>query len=251
MSKSPLNLNLGNVTAQDLLNQILSSGRDLIEQGKAKSDEIGITEKGRAVANKGKELAAKSEDELIKRFGLEDTPAVRAALRKGVSTGAAAGAIALLLSSRSGRKLAKIGGVAALGTLAFKAYKNGKLPTNKDEVIGLLTGESAEQRAIILLKAMVAAAHADGKLNDEERAMINAYDDKLSDSVEELIASPLSVKELASLSTSSQTSHEIYAVSARIANGLNLKERAYLDKLAIALRLDPEVAARIETDIRN
>ena len=44
---------------------------------------------------------------------------------------------------------------------------------------------------------------------------------------------------------------EIYGASCRIANGLNPRERNYLDSLAMELRLDPEIAARVETDVRT
>ena len=41
------------------------------------------------------------------------------------------------------------------------------------------------------------------------------------------------------------------AVSARVADSINPAERDYLDRLAMALRLDPEAAALIETEVRN
>ena len=58
-------------------------------------------------------------------------------------------------------------------------------------------------------------------------------------------------KTIAALAGSQQEAREIYAVSCRVANGLNAKERDYLDRLAMALELDPELAARIETDVRT
>jgi len=56
---------------------------------------------------------------------------------------------------------------------------------------------------------------------------------------------------IAKLADNPQVAAEIYAVSCRVANGLNPKEREYLDALGMALRLDPEIAARIETDVRT
>jgi len=230
------------LNAQDLLEDILKAGQDLIAQGKTQT--AGLTEKG-------KELASKGEDILAEKLGVEDDEVSRAALRKGVGTGAAAGALALLLSSRSGRKLATLGGLGALGAVAFKAYKGGKMPTSADEVIGLLTGKPANDRANTLLKAMVAAAQADGVLNGEEHALIASYDGASAEALEALLAASASAKDIAALSTSDQESREIYAVSCRVANGLNDAERHYLDKLAMALGLDPELAARIETDVRT
>ena len=44
---------------------------------------------------------------------------------------------------------------------------------------------------------------------------------------------------------------EIYGASCRVANGLNPRERDYLDRLAMELRLDPDTAARVETEVRT
>lgn len=230
------------ITAQDLLEQILATGRDLAKQGKAQSGEL---------TAKGKEIAAKGEDILVDKLGIEDTQVSREALRKGAATGAAAGALALLLSSRSGRKMATMGGLAGLGVLAFKAHKAGKMPTTADEVIGLLKGPKANARADVLLKAMVSAAKADGDLHDEEMTLIKAHDSASVDGLEAALNVPADPKAIAALADSEQAAREIYAVSCRIANGLNPKERDYLDALAMAMRLDPDLAARIETDMRT
>ena len=230
------------ITAQDLLNQILNAGRDLAKQGAEHSSEL---------TAKGKDIAAKGEDILVDKLGVEDTEVARAALRKGVGAGAAAGALALLLSSRSGRKLATMGGLAGLGVLAFKAHKEGKMPTTADEVIGLLKGPSADARAETLLAAMVSAAKADGELHDDELSLIKAHDSASVAGLESALAHPADAKAIAALASNQQEAAEIYAVSCRIANGLNPKERDYLDKLAMALRLDPDMAAKIETDVRT
>jgi len=227
---------------QDILEQILGSGKELAAQGKAQS--AGAIEKGKEVGQKG-------EDLLIEKLGLEDTPAIRQALRKGVGTGAAAGALLLLLSSRSGRKLATLGGLAGLGTVAYKAYQKngGQLPTNwKDDVVGLIKGPKAEARSETILRAMIAAAKADGDISDNEMDLIRNHDDLDLGDILDQAADP---RAIAKMADSEQAEREIYAASCRIANGLNEKERDYLDDLAMALRLDPELAARIETDVRT
>ena len=178
-------------------------------------------------------------------------------MRKGVGAGAAAGALALLLTSRSGRKLATIGGLAGLGTLAWRAYQKQNegghvfTPKNTQEISGVITGGKAEARAEVIIRAMVAAAKADGRVNDEELALINALNDGSVDALKIAINQPASPKQIASLATSAQEAREIYAASCRVANGLNHKERDYLDRLAMALELDPELAARLETDVRT
>ncbi len=233
-----------NMTAQDLLQQILSAGRDLAQDGKARSGEL---------TAKGKEIAAKGEDVLVDKLGVEDTDASREALRKGMGAGAAAGALALLLSSRSGRKMATLGGLAGLGVLAYQAYQKngGEMPNCKDEVIGRISGPKADARAEALLRAMVAAAKADGGISEDELTLIRAHDAASLPVLEKALGQMPNVSEIAALVDSQQAAREVYAVSARIANGLSPVERDYLDALAMELRLDPELAARIETDVRT
>lgn len=228
--------------AEDLLNDILKTGQDLLAKGKAQS--AGLTKKG-------KDLATKGENILAEKLGIDDDDASRAALRKGVGAGAAAGALALLLSSRSGRKVAGLASLSALGVLAYRAYKSGGMPTSKDDVIGLITGKPANARAQTLLKAMITAAQADGKLNEAEKQLILSYNKSGETALESLLNTDASARDIAALSTSDQEAREIYAVSCRVADGLNQAERDYLDTLAMALKLDPELAARIETDMRT
>lgn len=235
-------LNLTGIDPQDLLNQILAAGKDLVKQGQAQTGDLTV---------KAKELASNGEDYLIDKLNIEDTQLSREALRKGVGTGAAAGAIALLLSSRSGRKMATLGGLGALGLLAFKAHKAGKMPTSAADVIGLLKGPAANARAAILLKAMVSAAKADGSLHDDELDIINAYEGASVEAVQAVMDQPADAKAIAAMADSDQAAAEIYAVSCRVANGLNPRERDYLDRLAMGLKLDPELAAKIETEMRT
>jgi len=236
-------MNQTGLSVQSLLDQILSSGREFAADAKAKADASG------AVA-KGKELGKKGEDMLIAKLGLEDTPKVREALRKGVGTGAAAGALLLLLKSKSGRKIAALGGLAGLGTLAYKAFQKngGKMPNWKQEIIGMISGPKAEARSEAILRAMIAAAKADGEISEAEMAFIKQNDEIDLGDILDQEANPI---EIARLADGEQAEREIYAASCRIADGLNEKERDYLDNLAMALRLDPELAARLETDVRT
>lgn len=231
-------------TAQELLDRILSAGRDLANTAKENSGEL---------TAKGKDIAARGEDILVDKLGVEDTEVGREALRKGLGAGAAAGALALILSSRSGRKMATLGGLAGLGMLAYKSYQKngGKMPNWKEEVVGMISGPKADARAEILLRAMVAAAKADGDIDAEEIAMIKAHEASALPVLEDALAQEPDVEAIAALVDTEQAAREVYAVSARVADGLNLIERDYLDRLAMALQIDPELAARIETDVRT
>jgi len=120
-----------------------------------------------------------------------------------------------------------------------------------DDVIGLIKGPAGNDRADKLLQAMVAAAKADGKLSKDEVEIIMALNPEAIDSLETALAESPNPKQIAALAKNDQEAAEIYAVSCRVANGLNVKEREYLDHLAMALKLDPIVAAKLETDVRT
>jgi len=184
--------------AQDLLEQLLSGGKDLA--GKTKSQ---IDRKAPQI----KKIAKQGEDYLVDKLGIDDTVATRDALRKGAGASAAAGALALLLTSRSGRKLATIGGLAGIGTLAYKAYQKngGKMPKSAQELIGVLKGEKAEVRADILIRAMVAAAKADGKIQPGEMDLIKAHRAGSAEALKAAINQPADPKKIAALSDSDQT----------------------------------------------
>jgi len=98
---------------------------------------------------------------------------------------------------------------------------------------------------------MVAAAKADGDVSNEEHVMLDKLDGVDAEDVRAVLSGDADPASIAALAKDDQTRAEIYAVSCRIANGLNPRERDYLDRLAMEMRLDPEVAARIETDVRT
>ena len=223
---------------QDFLSQLLGGLPASLEDGT------------KELTKQAKDLGARGEDLLIDKLGLDDTREMRAKVRQQAKYAGMAGGLALLLKSRSMRQLATLGGLAALGTIAYRGHKRGEMPTDFKDAIGLLKGQAAEDRADILLKAMVAAAKADGNISDDERALIDAYPASDPEGLASVLATPADPKAVAALAKSDQCAAEIYAVSARVANGLNPLERNYLDCLAMSLRLDPEAAALIETEVR-
>ena len=126
------------------------------------------------------------------------------------------------------------------------------MPENwKEDVVGLIKGPKANIRSETLLRAMVAAAKADGEIHTDELALIKTQYDGSLELLDGILAQAPDPIAIARLADSGQAEREIYAVSCRIADGLSPKERDYLDNLAMALRLDPELAARIETDVRT
>ena len=240
MANSPETLIPGTLV-EDMLERILNTSRDLksqVETGELK--------------DKAQKAWTEGEDKLADTLGISDDAQAREKFRKQARVGAGIGALALLLSSRARGKTVKLAGLAGLGALAYKAYqKNGnKVPTSKDEVIGLISGDKARKRSQALLTAAVAAAQADGHLSEAEHTLILAQAGDGEAVLRDILATNPNARSVAALADSPQSAREIYAVSARIADGLNAPERLYLDTLAMALELDPDTAAKIETDVR-
>lgn len=227
--------------AQDLLEQILGKSQSIVKKVKS-TDTAELTTKGKAMYQQG-------ENALAEKLGMGDDAESRKKLRIGAA--AAAGGLALLLSNRSNRKLAALGGLGGLGYIAYKAQQDGKLPKSMNEVMALIKGQAQPNRAEALLVAMVSAAKADGEISPEEQEMFNSLDGLDAEDIRAVLAGDVDPKSVASYAKNEQMALEIYGASCRIANGLNPRERDYLDHLAMELRLDPEVAARVETDVRT
>lgn len=228
-------------SAQALLDQILGAGQDLVKKAKT-ADTAELTAKGKALFKQG-------EDALAGKLGVGEDAESRKKLRIG--SAAAAGALALLLRNRSNRKLAALGGLGGLGYIAYKAQQAGKLPKSMNQVMALINGQAQPNRTEALLVAMVSAAKADGDISPDELSMLDALEGVASEDVQAVLDGDADPKAVAAYAKNDQMALEIYGASCRIANGLNPRERNYLDRLAMELRLDPEVAARVETDVRT
>ena len=102
-----------------------------------------------------------------------------------VGAGAAAGgALGLLLGQKRGRsmggKALKYGSVAALGYAAYKIYQQHQASQNPAVAAAppaaqpLLAAPQLELNSQAMLKAMIAAAKADGHVDERERGLIEA-----------------------------------------------------------------------------
>ena len=105
--------------------------------------------------------------------------------------GAAGGALAaLLLGNKSARKMGSkaitYGGLAALGVIAYKAYSNwqsnqssGTVPAAEPQTLDRLPAPQVELHSQAILRAMVAAAKADGHVDERERQLLGEQLNKL------------------------------------------------------------------------
>jgi uncharacterized membrane protein YebE (DUF533 family) len=203
----------------------------------------------------GRDAAQRVEDAAAARLGVRDEPASRAGLRQaGIAGAGALGLLTLLLGRRRGgmlRGALLLGGIGALGRVAMDAWaRTGAAP---DPVQALLEDDGAEARAATLLLAMVAAAKADGHIDEEEHSAIEAELDDLPPVVRgllgEAIAAPSDPLAIAARVRGGQEAREVYAASALLCGRDHPAEEDYLDRLARALGIADEEARRIERDV--
>jgi uncharacterized membrane protein YebE (DUF533 family) len=201
------------------------------------------------------------------------------------ATGAAAGGVlALLLGSRGGRSLTgkalKVGTVAALGTMAWRAYNDWQaqqqgrqagapsaaagapqaraLPA--PEAFERLPAAQLEDHSRAMLKAMIAAAKADGHLDERERGLVEAELQRLEADpatrrwMEDELRRPVEPAEVARAAlgptASPQMAAEVYLASLLVVDDTTTMERAYLDELARQLQLAPGLRAELEARAR-
>lgn len=112
--------------------------------------------------------------------------------------------------------------------------------------------ESPEQtRAILMLRAMIAAAKADGEVDPEERAQLMdrlkaaGADDEARRFIEEELAKPVDLYAITSEVRDVRTAAEVYAASLAAIRVDTEAERRYLDTLALRLGLDQATVAEI------
>lgn len=182
-------------------------------------------------------------------------------------TGAAlgGGAIGLLLGNKklrkAGGKVAVYGGLAALGVLAYKAYGNWQqqqqqqgaaTPLPSPQTVDRLPPPEVEVHSRAVLRALVAAAKADGHVDDRERELIDAEVLRLSDDrqlqqwFDNELRKPLDPAEVARAATTPELAAEMYLASLLLVDDQSFMEKAYLQELARQLRLDTVLVAELE-----
>lgn len=176
-------------------------------------------------------------------------------------TGAAGLAAGMLLSGGKPGKLiegaVKAGALAAVGGLAYKAWQNhqqGKsmAPVQEDAFIPASQDTHAhEELGKTLVRAMIAAAKADGRIDTEEKEAIFERLKSMPLSSEEKawvfdeLSSPLDINAVVARADTPEHAAEIYAASLVAISADTAAEQAYLEALASKLKLDPALIAEI------
>lgn len=186
---------------------------------------------------------------------------------KSLGAGAVGGGLVNLLmgskkSKKMGKKIGKnalkIGGAAALGTLAYKVYNNWQA---NQSTTATSSSEQFDENSIIheqlILKAMIAAAKADGHVDQTEMSHIESAieqagaDDQLKTMIHQELNKPLDPSQIAQLAHTPQQASEIYLASLIVVNEQNFMEKAYLKELAKQLHLHPEVTQQLELQLNS
>ena len=236
------------MNTRGLLDQLLKSGQELLQ------NKTGAAKPG-AGADKGA------------LGGLLSGSGGLGSLLSGAGGGAlAAGAMGLLLGNKSARKIGgkaiTYGGLAALGVLAYKAYGNwqanqGKAPQTEPQTIDRVAPQQVEQHSQAILKALVAAAKADGHIDDRERQLIDGEFSKLDSDpalqqwLKTEIDKPLDPVEVASAASTPEIAAEMYIASLLLVDEESFMEKAYLQELAKQLKLDPGLKAELESQVKQ
>lgn len=185
---------------------------------------------------------------------------------EGLAGGAVAGGLmALLVGNKSARKFAgkaaTFGGAALLGGLAYKAYRNwqsGRQDGPSVSESGFVSADLLSSRyQLTLVKAMIAAARADGHIDtSEQQRIFNAVQQmdlstELKVQVFDLLRQPIAVGELAMGATTLEQKSELYLASCLVADPDHPAGAAHLDALAQALELPQGLSEQLELQARQ
>lgn len=232
-----------------LLDQVIRSGKELIETAEAK---------GRDLADTSNTAFEEFAEE---KLGIEaDSQAGTAA--KGV---AAAAALLILFGTRGGRAITgsalKLGSLAALGGLAYKTFQDWQTKQGGDSVaagvpIGELVGSAADARSRQLLLTMVTAANLDRLISDSERKSIGERLQQIAPGtdvetfISTALAVPLTIADLVKPVDSRTYAAEVYLAAASVLNQSVAAHTQWLAELADALKLDTQLAADLLQGLR-
>lgn len=170
---------------------------------------------------------------------------------------AAAGLVSMLLNKKKGGSLMKAGTMAALGALAYQAYQNWqKNQTGHASAAPLQAnafepqGAAAQDNSRLILQTMIAAAAADGGIDEAERDLIvrEAGDDpQTRDWLAEQARQPATPAALAQQAGGNTAlAAEMYLAARMVCGELSRKEIVFLSQLAAALQLDGQLVEQLE-----
>ena len=249
----------------DVLGDLFKQATEGTKEGAQRIDDA--TGTSSKIEDLSRQLAGKSPQELID--SLKDLIS-----QNKLGTGAALGGLgALILGTQTGRSAAataaKLGALALIGGLAYKAYKNYQDGQQADaaatgDILAPPIGSGFEPEAVsnddavLMVRTMIAAAAADGRIdsNEQKRILSNLQNDgELEPGAEEFLArelnAPASVEDITAAVHSKEQAAQVYA-AARIAVDPDTRgEQAFLYDLARRLDIERDLAQHINAAARN
>ena len=252
----------------DILGQVFGQAKAGVREGAGRIDEAtGASDRMRDATG---QLTGRSPEELVAQIK-------ELIANNKLGAGAALGGLgALILGTGAGRSLAgsavKLGGLALIGGLAYKAYQNyqqGQPPLTGAKAgapqallaapggSGFEAEATSNDQATLLIRAMIAAAAADGRVDEAEQKKILSGFGKgdLDAGARQFFAreleKPATVDELAEACGSPEEGVKIYT-AARLAVDVDTdEEHEFLAALADRLGIDDSLAAHIDAAARN
>lgn len=246
----------------DILGQVLGQATSGVKEGAGRLDDMtGATARarealGQATGQSPEDLLAQLQ-ELIKNNQL--------------GAGAALGGLGgLVLGTRAGRSVAmsaaKLSALALIGGLAYKAFQNynqGKPPLSAGQAQALTheaapSGSGFEPQAIsnesatLYIRAMIAAAAADGRIDATEQQKIlgglqqAGLDDAAHSFLRQELQSPATIEDLAGAVTSPAEAVQVYAAARLAVEADNDEEHDFLVALAKRLGVDAGLAKHVD-----
>ncbi len=250
----------------DILGQILGQATSGVKEGAQKIDDAtGASGQLRDILTKA---TGKSPEELMN--SAKDL-IEKNKLGAGVAAG---GAGAVILGTNTGRALAgsiiKLGALALIGGLAYKAVQNyqaGKSiiggGADSQSLVAAPTGSGYETRAItqdsavLYIRAMIAAAAADGRIDDTEMNKIvgglkqMGIDSEAEEFLANELNNPATTQQLAEGVANDAEAVQVFT-AARIAIDVdNAQEHEFLVQLANDLGLEQDLVAHIDATARQ
>ena len=247
----------------DILGQVLGQATQGVKEGAGRIEDA--TGLGRGMRDAIGQATGRSPDDLLKQ--LQDLVA-----NNQLGAGAALGGLgALVLGTRTGRSAAataaKLGALALIGGLAYKAYQN--YSEDRPMIGGNFTPEAApggsgfepaavtNESAALYIRAMIGAAAADGRIDGAEQQKIlgSLKQAGIDAEAEEFLANelnnPASPADLVGAVQSPEQAVQVYTAARLAIEPDTQGEQAFLAQLAQGLGIDRNLAAHVDAATRS
>ena len=244
----------------DILGQLLGQATSGVKEGAGRVETAtGIGSRGREAVTQATGLSPEQLLEKLKELIAQNQMGAAAT---------AGGLGAVVLGTKTGRSAAmgaaKLGALALIGGLAYKAYEN---YSQGRPMLNTASGFAAEQApsgsgfepqavtnetAILYIRAMIAAAAADGRIDAAEQQKITGslsqagFETEAQDFLAREIQNPATADQLAAACQSSEQAVQVFT-AARLAIDLDSnEENEFMADLASKLGIDSNLAQHVD-----